>query len=83
MCLHRGNGPWVSTKSEVDNLVVKEAFRHAGIGRALMEKAHEWVQAKGLDSVELNVYEFNRAAIEFYLNLGYETTSRRMSRQLS
>lgn len=48
-----------------------------------MEKAHEWVQAKGLDSVELNVYEFNRAAIEFYLNLGYETTSRRMSRQLS
>lgn len=69
--------------AEVDNLVVKQAFRHAGIGRALMGKAHEWVQAKGLDSVELNVYEFNRTAIEFYHNLGYATTSRRMSRQLS
>jgi len=67
----------------VDSVVVKEEFRRAGIGRALMEKAHEWAVAEGTDSIELNVWEFNRDAIEFYKALGYETASRRMSKWLS
>ena len=66
----------------VDNLAVKDEFRRAGIGRALMETAHEWAVAKGADSIELNVYEFNRGAIEFYQTLGYKTASRKMSKQL-
>lgn len=66
----------------VDNVVVKEAFRRAGIGRALMENAHEWAAAQGADSMELNVWEFNQGAIEFYQTLGYETASRKMSKRL-
>jgi len=48
-----------------------------------MEKAHEWALAKGVDIIELNVWEFNKGAIEFYHGLGYETASRKMSRRLS
>jgi ribosomal protein S18 acetylase RimI-like enzyme len=66
----------------VDNLVVKEAYRRSGLGRALMGRAEQWAQAKGAADVELNVYEFNAAAITFYESLGYETFSRRMGKRL-
>ena len=65
----------------IDNVVVKEAFRRAGVGRALVERAREWAVAKGADSIELNVWEFNQEAIAFYRALGYETASRKMSKR--
>jgi len=67
----------------VDNVVVKREFQRTGIGRALMEKAHEWAVAEGAESIELNVWEFNQEAIEFYKTLGYETASRKMNKRLS
>lgn len=66
----------------IDNLGVKEEFRRFGVGRALMEQAHQWALAKGASSIELNVFEFNQDAIAFYCRLGYETLSRRMSKSL-
>ena len=66
----------------IDNIVVREGFRRAGIGRALMEKAQEWAATEGADSIGLNVWEFNKGAIEFYLQLGYGTASRKMSKRL-
>jgi shikimate dehydrogenase len=65
----------------VDNVVVQEGFRHAGIGRELMEKAHEWAMAAGVESIELNVWEFNQDAIAFYKTLGYETISRKIRKR--
>ena len=67
----------------VDCVVAKGELRRAGIGRALVKKAHEWAVAKGAESVELNVWEFNQGAIQFYQMLGYETASRKMSKRLS
>jgi GNAT superfamily N-acetyltransferase len=66
----------------VDILVVSEAFRRRGIGATLMERAHQWARGKGLDSVELTVWEFNTAAIQFYERLGYHTERRWMTRHL-
>jgi ribosomal protein S18 acetylase RimI-like enzyme len=48
-----------------------------------MEIAHEWAVTKGVDSIELNVWEFNQEAIEFYKTLGYESASRKMNKRLS
>jgi ribosomal protein S18 acetylase RimI-like enzyme len=62
----------------VDNLAVKEEFRQKGIGRALMNEAHDWAVAKGADTVKLNVYEFNESALAFYRRLGYKSVSRKM-----
>lgn len=47
-----------------------------------MEKAHEWAVAEGAESIELNVWEFNQEAAEFYKTLGYETASRKMNKRL-
>ena len=46
-----------------------------------MEKMQAWAIAKGATSIELNVYEFNEAAISFYESLGYQALSRKMSKE--
>jgi ribosomal protein S18 acetylase RimI-like enzyme len=63
----------------IDNLGVDPDFRRTGVGRALMEQAHDWAIRKGAESVELNVYEFNDPAIAFYEKLGYKGAARRMT----
>ena len=66
----------------VDSIVVKSEFQNHGTGRILMDKMQEWAIAKGAVSIELNVYEFNETAISFYERLGYQTFSRKMSKDL-
>lgn len=66
----------------IDDIAVKSAYRRAGIGEALMTKARVWAEAKGATSIELNVYAFNRGAIAFYRQLGYEILSHRMVKRL-
>jgi diamine N-acetyltransferase len=66
----------------VDGIVVKSEFQNRGTGRILMDKMQEWAITKGAVSIELNVYEFNKTAISFYERLGYQTFSRKMSKEL-
>jgi diamine N-acetyltransferase len=67
----------------IHTLAVRKDCRHAGVGRALMERAHKWAYDRGVSEIELNVWKFNKMAIEFYEQLGYATASRRMSTQLA
>ena len=66
----------------VEILAVREDVRRAGIGRALMDHAQRWAEERGVTEIDLNVHEFNQAAIGFYHSLGYATSSRRMSKRL-
>ncbi len=66
----------------VDNLVVRPGFRRQGIGRALMNRAERWARERGAQTIELNVYEFNQEAIDFYRQMDYETLSRKLSKAL-
>jgi len=66
----------------IDSLAVKEGFRRSGVGRALMERAHQWARDKGVTQVELGVWEFNEGAMAFYEKLGYRPASRKMRRVL-
>jgi ribosomal protein S18 acetylase RimI-like enzyme len=65
----------------VDGVGVLEAHRRAGVGRALMEAAHAWARARGLDEVELSVHAANRDALAFYERLGYTPAVHRLSRR--
>jgi ribosomal protein S18 acetylase RimI-like enzyme len=67
----------------VDNLGVQQDFRRQGIGKLLMQAAEGWAQARGAETVELNVYAFNQAAMNFYKALGYEPLSHRMSKNIA
>jgi len=66
----------------VDSIAVREELRGTGIGRVLMERAHEWATSMGATEMELNVFEFNEDAVAFYRKLGYRTICREMSRPL-
>ncbi|MBC7083150.1 MAG: GNAT family N-acetyltransferase [Firmicutes bacterium] len=66
----------------IHDLVVGKDFRRAGIGRALVERVHEWALARDVAEVELNVWEFNKPALALYKEMGYETVRRRMSKRL-
>ncbi len=62
--------------AEIHTLVVAASHRQRGIGRALVERAHVWAAAQGVDEVRIVVYEFNQEALSFYERLGYETGRR-------
>jgi len=68
--------------ARIEELVVLKRFQRRGIGRALLEKVHRWSLEKGLRQVELNVWEFNAAAISLYEKSGYKTACRTMWRKL-
>jgi ribosomal protein S18 acetylase RimI-like enzyme len=46
-----------------------------------MGRTEEWIKEKGINEIELHVYEFNQKAIIFYKKLGYKTRSRRIYRR--
>lgn len=54
----------------IDDLCVDTAYQRRGIGRMLMTAAAMLSRARGLQSVELNVWHFNQNALRFYESLG-------------
>jgi ribonuclease HI len=64
--------------AKISDLVVAKEFQHGGVGSALIEQAEEWARSRRAASIELNVYEFNSGARDFYLHRGYRTGSRMM-----
>ena len=56
--------------------------RRRGIGTALMERAEAWALERGVDVVELTVYDFNTAARALYDKLGYETRHQQLAKRL-
>ena len=55
----------------IEDLSVDRAYRHCGIGKALMDAAFEWSREKGLQGVSLETQDNNVLAIRFYLKYGF------------
>ena len=53
-------------------ILVSNAQRGAGLGRALMEMAIGWARAVGLAKLSLRVFPDNQRAIALYRSLGFE-----------
>ena len=62
----------------LDGLVVEPAWRRRGIGKRLTHAVEKWAAGLGAPWVELNVYEFNTEARQFYEALGYLPCSRKL-----
>lgn len=80
---------WMSVRSTggedygwIYDIEVDEAMRHRGYGRALMTSAEEWTRAKGLNSLQLNVFGGNTAARALYRSLGFVENAVQMSKSL-
>jgi len=62
----------------LDDLCVDEAARGRGVGTALMQGARELAKSRGIEKIELNVWECNRNAMRFYERLGFATQRREL-----
>jgi ribosomal protein S18 acetylase RimI-like enzyme len=66
----------------IESLVVRQDVHRCGIGRLLMNAIRKWAKSIEVTNIDLNVYDFNQAALLFYENLGYKTYSRRMKKSI-
>jgi ribosomal protein S18 acetylase RimI-like enzyme len=66
----------------IQSLVVSEPYREQGIGKLLVETAHQWARDKGADEIRLDVWEFEAGPLGFYECLGYHTIKRTLAREL-
>lgn len=57
----------------VDDLCVEVGHRGQGVGTCLMLAVMELARARGMQSVELNVWSFNESALRFYESLGMQS----------
>jgi len=61
--------------ADIEGVVVKKAFTGQGIGKKLMDNAHEFIKNKGADRILLEVRENNKIAKGLYEKAGYTTIS--------
>ncbi|AGZ43927.1 GNAT family N-acetyltransferase [Actinoplanes friuliensis] len=61
---------------------VTEAHRGSGYGRALLQAGEQAVRARGLSSLELNVFGANTRAVHLYETAGYTVVTQQMRKPL-
>lgn len=58
-------------------MALASGARNRGMGRALLEVAHEWARKEGVNKIHLSVFGSNLAAIRLYQSMGYVEEARR------
>jgi diamine N-acetyltransferase len=66
----------------IDNFGVLKASRRMGIGRLLFEACVNRAKEKGARNLELDCWEDNQEAVQFYSSMGLKLTRRWYSTQL-
>lgn len=81
--LHHINKPenpfmWERDFLDIDEFCVDEKHRRKGVATQLISYIKEYAKEKGYHRLELNMWEFNESALEFYESVGFETYRRYM-----
>lgn len=63
----------------IDEISVAESVQRQGIGRLLIDAVLGWARDRNASAIELNVFEFNEAAIAFYEDVGFTPIARRLA----
>lgn len=61
---------------EINELGVDKNFQRQEIAKELLSNIKEEAKQRGINRIELNVWEFNKDAIEFYEKMGFTTYRR-------
>ena len=68
--------------ARITAMVVDEAARRGGVGRALLERLEEVARAEGCGRIYLTTRYEREGAVAFYRRTGYEDTSLRFVKEL-
>lgn len=63
-----------SSSAWVEDMVIEDAYRDKGVGKALLEAALIWAKGKGATRAQLLVDTENTPALGYYAHLGWEST---------
>ncbi len=63
---------------QLDSIVVKKEYQENCVGTLLLEEVRKWAKSKNINRIGLNVYTFNKNAIEFYLKNGFKELSKKL-----
>lgn len=66
----------------IEAMFVEPQCRRKGVGAALMQSACDYFKQSGLQTVELNVWDFNQEAQGLYRKLGFSTKNTNLWRKL-
>lgn len=66
----------------VDDLCVLPECRRMGVASALMEHVRACAAERGCHNIELNVWDFNSGAVDFYEDFGFSVQRRIMELRL-
>ena len=69
--------------AHIHNLIIAEAYRGQGLGRALLDDAIEWCAEMGVDEVCLGVAPLSTRSRRFYERYGFEEASILLVRMVS
>ncbi len=56
----------------VQDIAITEKYRRRGIGRRFLKEAQRWYSDKGIHRVEARVSTYNKAAREFWSEMGFK-----------
>ena len=66
----------------IDDIAVDENCRRQGIGTALYNEAVKRAKERGAEVIQLQVSEFNKAAVDFYKSLGMTVWEYKMEQKI-
>jgi diamine N-acetyltransferase len=67
----------------IDSLAVLPWAQQSGVASALLVCAEVWARERGLERIELGVYEFNSRARTLYERMGYQVVRHEMAKRLA
>ena len=73
---------YVRNYLDIDEFCVDEAYRRMGIATEMIRFIRDYARSEGFDRIELNMWEFNQGALEFYESVGFSTYRRYMEMEL-
>ena len=81
MKMRDGNNPRElggSSSLEIARLYATTNMIGKGVGKVLMEHAHQCARAKGVECLWLAVWEKNKRALDFYVSWGFEIVGKQV-----
>lgn len=78
--IYKAENPFMFERDfiDVDEFCVDERFRRQGIATEIITFIKDYTKEKEFKRIELNMWEFNQGALEFYEAVGFNTYRRYM-----
>lgn len=68
--------------AEIQELIVEQAYRNSGIGKAIITALEQWVKLQGVGEIEVTTNQHRLPAHKFYELVGYTNSHYKFTKKL-